>query len=85
MTRSTRPVGRPKDPALAAMVNKFLKAAPGNSFFLQGSNRRDLEFFRRAVKRSGVGITIVEVHKDLIHGKPGVRFWREAGPYDDEI
>ena len=52
-----RSPGRPKDAALQAHVNKFLKYKPatatslGDSFFIEGAKRSDIEFLRKAVMK----------------------------------
>ena len=84
-----RSPGRPKDAALQAHVNKFLKykpataTKPGQSFFLEGAKSRDVVSFRRAVLKAGAGMLVVEVERDEIFQVPGVRCWRQAGEYDE--
>jgi hypothetical protein len=43
----------------------------------------DVEFLRRPIVRIGCGIKILEVEQDEIYQSPGVRIWREEGPYDE--
>lgn len=77
--------GRPVDAELKASVDQFLAMKPGQSFFAEGAKSRDLERMRRPVKQAGAGIRIVETPHDEIYGKAGVRCWRIAGPYDEEL
>lgn len=67
------------------MVNEFLKWQVGDSLFIQDAKRSDLQSFRTAAIKAGANMLIVETKNDSIHRKPGVRFWRQAGPYDDEL
>lgn len=76
--------GRQKDPAVEAVVKKFLKLKPGKqSFFVEGAKRADLEFLRKRVLAVGAGIRIIELQRDEIYGVAGTRVWREAGEYDE--
>ena len=83
--------GRPGDPVLKAQVDKFLRMKPrsstyvGDSFFVEGAKSRDLEYLRRPIKKAGANIEIVNISRDQIYGTAGVRAWRLAGPYDDEL
>jgi hypothetical protein len=64
------------------LVNKMAYMKPGQSFFVEGVCREDMEFLRRPVVRMGIGIRIVEVECDEIFQCHGVRVWREEGDYD---
>ena len=65
-------------------LDKFLALKPGQSFFVEGAKRRDIEFLRKPVKAAGAGIRIVEVEQDEIYGTAGARCWRVAGTYDED-
>lgn len=78
-----RQPGRPKDASRVAHVNKFLAMAVGDSFFVEGAKRRDLEFLRKPVTALGACIQIVETTKDEIYGVAGTRCWRLHGLIDE--
>jgi hypothetical protein len=65
------------------LVDRFVRMLPGQSFFIPDVTRKDVEFLRRPVLRIGCGIKILEVEQDEIYQAPGVRIWREEGPYDE--
>ena len=76
--------GRQTDPAVEAVVEKFLSLKPGRqSFFVEGAKRADLEFLRKRAVAVGAGIKIIETKQDEIFGVAGTRVWREAGEYDE--
>lgn len=85
----TRPVGRPKDESLQALVTQFLRLKPAtatrlaDSFFVPDAKRSDIEFLRKPVLKAGAGMQVVEVTKDEIYGVAGIRCWRIAGEYDE--
>lgn len=83
MPKSNR--GRRPNETYKHLVDKFLAMKPGQSFFVEGANRRDVEFLRRLVVKAGAGIESIETKSDEIFGTAGVRTWRRAGPYDDEL
>ena len=80
-----RPVGAPMDPKLHAQVRKFLRLKPGQSIFVEGVERKDVEFMRRPVMRAGAGIRIVTMQCDPTHNKPGVRMFRISGEIDKDL
>lgn len=65
------------------LVEKLKRMMPGQSFFVPGVTRADMEFLRRPVVKAGVGIRIAQVEEDEIYFQPGVRVWREEGEYDE--
>jgi hypothetical protein len=65
------------------LVDRFVRMLPGQSFFIPDVTRMDVEFLRRPIVRIGCGIKILEVEQDEIYQSPGVRIWREEGPYDE--
>ena len=71
------------EPMMVGYIEAFQKFKPGESFFIEGVAPKEVEFLRRPILRSGVGITIRKVDVDPIYQKPGVRIWRQSGPYDD--
>lgn len=77
--------GRPLNAAHQEALNKFLAMKPGQSFFVEGANSRDLEFLRRMANAKGAGMKRIEVQQDEIYGIAGVRCWRLSGPYDNEL
>lgn len=83
MTTTSDGRGRPRDEDVAGLVEKFLTMKPGQSVFIEGVSRVDLEFMRAPVHRAGADIEIQTVECDVKHGKAGCRVWRRAGEYDD--
>lgn len=75
--------GRSESPMILGYVERFQRFKPGQSFFIEGAKPGDVEFLRRPILRAGMGITIRAVKADEIYKKPGVRVWRQSGPYDD--
>ena len=75
--------GRPKDEFIKARVQHFIAMSVGDSFFVEGAKRRDLEFLRKRVTALGANITIVEVKDDPIFHLPGTRVWRDKGLTDE--
>lgn len=75
--------GAPRDPKLAAYIQKLCDMRPGQSCFFAGMNRLDVEFLRRPAISAGINLTIREVERDEIHAMAGVRVWRDAGEYDE--
>jgi hypothetical protein len=75
--------GRPSDAQVKILVDKFVRMLPGQSFFIPGATRLDVEFLRRPVTRAGCGVQIVQVAEDEIYLQEGVRIWRLEGEYDD--
>lgn len=81
--KSFMPKGRTAAAQTRVLVEKMTWMKPGESFFVEGVNREDMEFLRRPVVKMGMGIRIVEVECDEIYHCYGVRVWREEGPYDE--
>jgi hypothetical protein len=77
------PRDKTTDPQIKALVDRFVRMRPGQSFFIPEVTRRDVEFLRRPVVRIGCGIKIIQVEQDDIYLQPGVRVWREEGEYDE--
>ena len=71
------------DSKTQAMVDQFVRMPVGRSFFVPDAKRVELEFLRRPAVSAGAGIRIVHVELDEIYQQPGVRVWREEGPYDE--
>ena len=77
------PRGRTADAQVKVLIDKFVRMLPGQSFFIPGATRLDVEFMRRPAQAIGCGIRIVRVEQDEIYLQEGVRVWREEGEYDD--
>lgn len=75
--------GRPRDEDVAGLIKRFLSMRPGQSLFVEGVTRADLEFLRAPIQRAGADIEIHTVKCDVKHGTAGCRVWRRAGEYDD--
>lgn len=75
--------GRPCDEDVAGLVKQFLAMRPGQSLFIEGVARAELEFLRAPVHRAGADIEIRWVEQDVKHGMAGCRVWRRAGEYDE--
>lgn len=77
----------PRDKTAAAqqkvLIQKVIRMPIGYSFFVPEATRLDMEFLRRPVLRAGCGIRIAQVALDEIYQQPGVRVWREEGPFDE--
>lgn len=72
----------PRSPVLRKYVEQFANFKPGQSFFVEGVTRKDVEFLRRPFVDAGLGLTMREVEQDEIYGVAGVRVWRLHGDYD---
>lgn len=70
------------DTEIATILHKLKRYRPGDSFFIEGAKRSDVEFLRRPAKDQGVGISIVHVDCDEIYHLPGVRVFRKEGEFD---
>lgn len=79
----TRSRGRPKDEELKRLVQKFLDMPIGESFFVEGAKRRDLEFLRKPVNALGGNILIAQTERDEIYQVAGTRCWRIHGLIDE--
>lgn len=77
--------GRPRDEDVAGLVKQFLAMRPGQSVFIAGSTRADMEFLRAPIHRAGADIEIQTVERDVKHGTAGCRIWRRAGVYDEAL
>lgn len=64
-------------------VSKLRNMRLGASFFVPDVTRQQMEWLRRPAVRAGLGITIARVECDEIYQAPGVRVWRQEGPYDE--
>jgi len=73
----------PADFSRKEVVNAIVKMKPGDSFFVEGASRRDLETYRKPVMALGANIEIMDVLSDEIYQLPGVRCWRRAGIIDE--
>lgn len=71
------------DPRIQEYVEQFAAFKVGQSFFVEGASRRDLEFVRRPFMAVGLGVVMREVECDEIYGSAGVRVWRQHGEYDE--
>lgn len=83
--RAPKSSGRPRlrDPVIESLVDKFAAMAPGQSFFVQGASKKELDFLRKPIVRRGLGYTMREVECDEIYQTAGVRVWRQHGEYDE--
>jgi len=78
--------GRPPDPAVQALVDKFAAFLPGrDSFFVPDVTLADVEFLRKPFLRAGLGVSFRHTNDDPCHESPGVRVWRLEGPYDNDF
>lgn len=77
------PRGKTAQSQVDVLIKKFERMRIGQSFFVEGVKRTDMEFLRRPAQRLGLGIRIMHVESDEIYCVPGVRVWREEGEYDD--
>lgn len=86
------PVNRPaprkrnrpyRNPTVIKVLEKFAEMTPGQSFFVPGATKRDLDFLRRPLTREGFGYTMRYVECDEIYQTSGVRVWRQHGEYDE--
>lgn len=50
--------------------------APGDSFFVDGKETKDLMFLYRVAREAGIKISIRKVVNDEIYMSSGVRVWR---------
>lgn len=75
--------GRPMSPVIRGHVERFAAMKPGESFFVEGAESKDLEFLRKPFLRAGLGMLLRHVQKDEIYKTNGVRIWRLAGEYDE--
>ena len=73
---------RERSPRIQGYVDAFAKFRPGQSFFVPGVKRKDVEFLRQPFVDAGLGVVFREVEMDEIHLQSGVRIWRQAGPLD---
>lgn len=74
---------RYRSPELARIVEKFREMRPGQSFFVAGATKKDLDFLRRPFNEEGLGYTIRKIKCDEIYRTSGVRVWRQYGEYDE--
>ncbi len=81
-SKTATPKG-PKNDSRKQVVDSILQMKVGDSFFLEGATRRDLETYRKHIVALGGNIEIVQVQKDEIYQLPGVRCWRRAGIIDE--
>lgn len=85
LLKSKQPVPaarRGSSPEVEACIERFKKFAPGDSFFVAGAKRIDLEFLRMPFVAAGLGVVFREVLVDEVHKVAGVRVWRQIGPFD---
>jgi hypothetical protein len=76
---------RRHDVTLDQYVKQLCAMRVGQSCFFAGVTRQEVEFLRRPAVNAGINLRIIEIEHDLIHLTPGVRVWRESGPYDDPL
>lgn len=72
-----------KNPVAAAVVDKFADMEPGQSFFVAGAVKKDVDFLRRPLTQAGFGYAMREVDCDEIYQTQGVRIWRQHGEFDE--
>lgn len=72
-----------RDPVIVEMIEKFKLMAPGQSFFVEGANKRDVDKLRKPFLQAGLGYVSREVECDEIYQTAGVRVWRLFGEYDE--
>lgn len=72
-----------RNPVVAKVVDAFAAMKPGQSFFVAGASKRDMDFLRKPFIRAGLGYTMREVECDEIYQTAGVRTWRQHGEYDE--
>lgn len=84
----TKPKERKRDkaryPHIQRYIDAFAKFRPGQSFFIPGVTRKDVEFLRQPFATTGLGVLMREVTADQKYGTPGVRIWRLHGEYDNQ-
>lgn len=71
-----------RNPTLVKVVDKFAAMRPGQSFFVPGVTKKQMDFIRKPLNAEGLGHTMREVDCDEIYQQPGVRVWRLHGEYD---
>ena len=67
---------KPRSPENQALVDTFAAMKPGQSFFVAGAVRKEVEFLRQLFGSAGLALQMREVEDDLEHRKAGVRVWR---------
>jgi hypothetical protein len=72
-----------RNPALVKLVDRVAAMRPGQSFFVQGVKKPDMDFIRKPLNNEGLAHTMREVECDEIYQQPGVRFWRLHGEFDE--
>lgn len=75
--------GRPLPPDVQQLVDRVRRYRIGDSFFVPGATRGEVEFLRRPCLSQGTPISICRVELDEIYQQPGVRVWRREGSYDE--
>jgi len=75
--------GRQRDPEMQQILEGFARLRVGASIFVKGATRADVESIRQPLVAMGVGVRIVRVENDAVHGCAGVRLWRKRGEYDE--
>lgn len=76
---------RERSPQMQGYIDAFAAFKPGQSFFVPGAKRADLEFLRAPFVDAGLGMLMREVECDQKHGVAGVRVWRQHGEYDHGV
>ena len=74
---------RQSDTHVTGYIEQLCNMRVGQSCFFVGVTRLEVEFLRRPAYTAGINLRMIEVEHDVIHLQPGVRVWREAGPYDE--
>ena len=75
--------GRQRDPEMQEIIDGFARLRIGASIFIKGVSRADVECIRQPLVSMGIGVRIVKVGCDTVHGCAGVRLWRKKGEYDE--
>lgn len=68
---------------IQAYIDQFARFKVGQSFFVPGVKRKNLEFLRQPFVDAGLACLMREVERDEIYGVAGVRVWRQHGQYDE--
>lgn len=84
----TRPAKRQavrhrRNPVIEQAVEKFKNMRPGQSFFVPGASKRDVDKLRKPFIQAGLGYASRQVDCDEIYQTAGVRVWRLHGEYDE--
>lgn len=74
---------RSRSPRIQGYIEKFAAFKPGDSFFVAGVTRKDMEFLRAPFRDAGLGMLMRELERDEVYGVAGVRVWRQPGEYDE--